>query len=446
MRRNTTSQTFMWVGHCTRPACSAMFVFCCATMYWFPLVLLYVLLVYVNPQIFSELGDNVSISCRYSVKNQCLMNCWARVTMNGSLETVHTESEKRSRFSQSHSQDPAIVELNIFQTEMVDAGRYYCGMWHAGYFQFVGEGTSLLVEEKVWTNRSQVILLSDSAVLEHPLRRSEPLTQVELRCLVTGVSSPEINIVWRSSGGAEVTGRRAAWESTGSKEVFSVTSKLRINITTSKNTNYIAPDVLEEWWCEVQVGLHVVERSHITSLDLLSDHLTAGPVEWCQLVIYSAGALSVVCVCAVSLLISYWVLHLRKSADSSSDINSTATAQFCCSMCQSVSCQADAQQALTYFHLDFTQMRRAEGTPGRNQQKWQHKEMTTVTYSCVQSVKTSAASTTRRATSPNIQAKSSDVTYAYIDNEQTLRNARRLSDQPTRIREAETTYHTIKRP
>ncbi|XP_048117318.1 uncharacterized protein LOC125306162 isoform X2 [Alosa alosa] len=174
---------------------------------------------YVNPQIFSELGDNVSISCRYSAKNQCLMNCWARVTMNGSLETVHTESEKRSRFSQSHSQDPAMVELNIFQTEMVDAGRYYCGMWHAGYFQFVGEGTSLLVEEKVWTNRSQVILLSDSAVLEHPLRRSEPLTQVELRCLVTGVSSPEINIVWRSSGGAEVTGRRAAWESTGSKEV-----------------------------------------------------------------------------------------------------------------------------------------------------------------------------------------------------------------------------------
>ncbi|KAL2084091.1 hypothetical protein ACEWY4_019609 [Coilia grayii] len=313
--------------------------------------------------------------------------------------------KETTRFSQRHVNDSE-VELTKTAAEKVDSGRYYCGAWLAGYFQFIGEGTLLHVEQEVWSNRSQVILLSElSSVAEHPLHDSAPLKHVELRCLVTGLTSPAVTVTWRSSRGAEVAGHTPgpAWEST---DGFSVSSKLRINITTSSENNYISQNtsgILEEWWCEVQAGAGVTERSNLYSLSLMGDHPAAGPLDWCVPMVYSTAALCLLCVAAMGLLIRHRILHLCRPAGSVSVTSNMVTAA-----------QADAQEAVTYLQVDWTQMRRPE-RPRKD----------TVTYSCV---KTPVLSTTRRATSPNLQVTpSSNMTYAQLDMKAAPRATRRQS-------------------
>lgn len=77
-------------------------------------------------------------------------------------------------------------------------------------------------EDDAWSNRSQVVLLTErtSVVEEQPMTHrvadsaSLNLTELELRCLVTGLNSAAIRVSWISSQGAEATGHTSTWEHT----------------------------------------------------------------------------------------------------------------------------------------------------------------------------------------------------------------------------------------
>ncbi|KAG5856392.1 hypothetical protein ANANG_G00007490, partial [Anguilla anguilla] len=146
----------------------------------------------------------------------------------------------------------------------------------------------------------------------------------ELRCVVTRLSAPWVNIYWRST--------RESWEKTGQTSSLSATergyrveSRLRIGLKVKSGWEHEYEyeheygyldrmvEMDEELWCEVQVGVNISVQSPKFSFRQ-QGHTDS---EWCNGVLYGEIAFCVLCVCLLTLLICHCLHHQHKGSEPS---------------------------------------------------------------------------------------------------------------------------------
>ncbi|XP_064153144.1 uncharacterized protein LOC135233445 isoform X9 [Anguilla rostrata] len=188
----------------------------------------------------------------------------------------------------------------------------------------------------------------------------------ELRCVVTRLSAPWVNIYWRST--------RESWEKTGQTSSLSATergyrveSQLRIGLKVKSDWEdeyeyeheygYLDKmvEMDEELWCEVQVGVNVSVQSPKFSFR----QQTHTDSEWCNGVLYGEIAFCVLCVCLLTLLICHCLRHQHKGSEPSAT-EASPTLNSC----------RDVSSDITYAHLDI---RKQPKTERRQRQKSRQK-------------------------------------------------------------------------
>ncbi|XP_041964096.1 uncharacterized protein LOC121721314 isoform X4 [Alosa sapidissima] len=200
--------------------------------------------------ILAKVGEDVSITCPCPTFIPCEANFirWMKVAVNGSVTIINTGCGQSCRISQKIVNNSQI-ELTIQRVTRDDEGRYYCDKNTASVLTFRGKGTYLQIKDESWSNRSEVTLLREFKRSTMKPNLYE-LQHGSLLCLVTGLLSPNIIIMWHSSHGRMASGQ--TWVSDTSKG-FTAGSRLQINVTTGKNLHITqnAKGPGEEWWCEV---------------------------------------------------------------------------------------------------------------------------------------------------------------------------------------------------
>ncbi|XP_064153102.1 uncharacterized protein LOC135233445 isoform X4 [Anguilla rostrata] len=296
--------------------------------------------------VFARAGEDATLSCQCSKNHGCYKELvrWVRMNSNETLQIIDTKCEKSPCRFTSKRTDDIWVALTILQVESGDSGRYYCGEHLSSYLQFTDNGTVLTVGD-VWTNSSELHLLNEwtgeggSPELDWSEAQTSNSSQefmskwryetkasdfldvrhTELRCVVTRLSAPWVNIYWRST--------RESWEKTGQTSSLSATergyrveSQLRIGLKVKSDWEdeyeyeheygYLDKmvEMDEELWCEVQVGVNVSVQSPKFSFR----QQTHTDSEWCNGVLYGEIAFCVLCVCLLTLLICHCLRHQHK--------------------------------------------------------------------------------------------------------------------------------------
>ncbi|XP_076135456.1 uncharacterized protein LOC143118249 [Alosa pseudoharengus] len=251
--------------------------------------------------ILAKVGEDVSITCPCPTFIPCEANFirWMKVAVNGSVTIINTGCGQSCRISQKIVNNSQI-ELTIQRVTRDDEGRYDCDKNTASVLTFRGKGTYLQIKDESWSNRSEVTLLREFKRSTMKPNLYE-LQHGSLLCLVTGLLSPNIIIIWHSSHGRVAAGQ--TWVSDTSKS-FTAGSRLQINVTTGKNLHITqnAKGPGEEWWCEVHHDNFTL--SAMSSLD--------NNTERCSAVLYAVVSLALLCVFSLVLLTSRWFLHSHR--------------------------------------------------------------------------------------------------------------------------------------
>ncbi|KAG5270786.1 hypothetical protein AALO_G00172290 [Alosa alosa] len=269
--------------------------------------------------ILAKVGEDVSITCPCPTFIPCEANFirWMKVAVNGSVTIINTGCGQSCRISQKIVNNSQI-ELTIQRVTRDDEGRYYCDKNTASVLTFRGKATYLQIKDESWSNRSEVTLLREFKRSTMKPNLYE-LQHGSLLCLVTGLLSPNIIIMWHSSHGRVASGQ--TWVSDTSKG-FTAGSRLQINVTTGKNLHITqnAKGPGEEWWCEVHHDNFTL--SAMSSLDNNTEWCSAVCVpewcsavcvpEWCSAVLYAVVSLVLLCVFSLVLLTSHWFLHSHR--------------------------------------------------------------------------------------------------------------------------------------
>ncbi|XP_064153074.1 uncharacterized protein LOC135233445 isoform X1 [Anguilla rostrata] len=343
--------------------------------------------------VFARAGEDATLSCQCSKNHGCYKELvrWVRMNSNETLQIIDTKCEKSPCRFTSKRTDDIWVALTILQVESGDSGRYYCGEHLSSYLQFTDNGTVLTVGD-VWTNSSELHLLNEwtgeggSPELDWSEAQTSNSSQefmskwryetkasdfldvrhTELRCVVTRLSAPWVNIYWRST--------RESWEKTGQTSSLSATergyrveSQLRIGLKVKSDWEdeyeyeheygYLDKmvEMDEELWCEVQVGVNVSVQSPKFSFR----QQTHTDSEWCNGVLYGEIAFCVLCVCLLTLLICHCLRHQHKGSEPSAT-EASPTLNSC----------RDVSSDITYAHLDI---RKQPKTERRQRQKSRQK-------------------------------------------------------------------------
>ncbi|XP_064153017.1 uncharacterized protein LOC135233399 isoform X7 [Anguilla rostrata] len=310
--------------------------------------------------IFATTGKDVTLRCQCSKNRNCHEEVirWVRMDSNESLQIIDNKCEQsHCRFASKTLNGTHVVLLTIAQVEPGDSGRYYCVEHYKRDIQFNDNGTLLMVGD-VWTDSSEVDLLNewtgeggspelDWSEAQTPNSSQEFISKwryetkesalldvrhTELRCVVTRLSAPWVNIYWQSTRESwEKTGQ--TWSLTDTERGYRVESQLRIGLKVKSDWEdededeyeyeheYGYPDYIlkemdfdkmvemdEELWCEVQVGVNVSVQSPKFSFRQ-QGHTDS---EWCNGVLYGEIAFCVLCVCLLTLLICHCLRHQHK--------------------------------------------------------------------------------------------------------------------------------------
>ncbi|XP_035260925.1 uncharacterized protein LOC118220793 [Anguilla anguilla] len=337
--------------------------------------------------VFARAGENATLSCRCSKDGGCYDELvrWVRMNSNETLQIIDTKCEKSPCRFTSKRTDDIWVTLTVLHVESGDSGRYYCGEHLSSYLQFTDNGTILTVGD-VWTNSSELHLLNewkgeggspelDWSEAQTPNSGQEFIFEwrnetkesallavghTELRCVVTRLSAPWVNIYWRSTRESwNKTGQ--TWSLTDTERGYRVESQLRIGRKVKSDWEDEGMDLDkmvemdEELWCEVQVGVNVSVQSPKFSFR----QQTHTDSEWCNGVLYGEIAFCVLCVCLLTLLICHCLRHQHKGSEpSATEVSPTLN-----------SCR-DVSSDITYAHLDI---RKQPKTERRQRQKSRQK-------------------------------------------------------------------------
>ncbi|XP_064152971.1 uncharacterized protein LOC135233399 isoform X2 [Anguilla rostrata] len=313
--------------------------------------------------IFATTGKDVTLRCQCSKNRNCHEEVirWVRMDSNESLQIIDNKCEQsHCRFASKTLNGTHVVLLTIAQVEPGDSGRYYCVEHYKRDIQFNDNGTLLMVGD-VWTDSSEVDLLNewtgeggspelDWSEAQTPNSSQEFISKwryetkesalldvrhTELRCVVTRLSAPWVNIYWQSTRESwEKTGQ--TWSLTDTERGYRVESQLRIGLKVKSDWEdededeyeyeheYGYPDYIlkemdfdkmvemdEELWCEVQVGVNVSVQSPKFSFRQ-QGHTDS---EWCNGLLYGEIALCVLCVCLLTLLICDCLRHQHKGSE-----------------------------------------------------------------------------------------------------------------------------------
>ncbi|XP_035260783.1 uncharacterized protein LOC118220725 isoform X2 [Anguilla anguilla] len=306
--------------------------------------------------IFATTGKDVTLRCQCSKNPNCHEEVirWVRMDSNESLQIIDNKCEQsHCRFASKTLNGTHVVLLTIAQVEPGDSGRYYCVEHYKRDIQFNDNGTLLMVGD-VWTDSSEVDLLNewtgeggspelDWSEAQTPNSSQEFIFEwrnetnasdfldewhTELRCVVTRLSAPWVNIYWRSTRESwNKTGQ--TWSLTDTERAYRVESQLRIGLKVKSDWEDEYEDEYEyeheygyldkmvemdeELWCEVQVGVNVSVQSPKFSFRQ-QGHTDS---EWCNGLLYGEIALCVLCVCLLILLICHCLRHQHKGSEPS---------------------------------------------------------------------------------------------------------------------------------
>ncbi|XP_064152991.1 uncharacterized protein LOC135233399 isoform X4 [Anguilla rostrata] len=310
--------------------------------------------------IFATTGKDVTLRCQCSKNRNCHEEVirWVRMDSNESLQIIDNKCEQsHCRFASKTLNGTHVVLLTIAQVEPGDSGRYYCVEHYKRDIQFNDNGTLLMVGD-VWTDSSEVDLLNewtgeggspelDWSEAQTPNSSQEFISKwryetkesalldvrhTELRCVVTRLSAPWVNIYWQSTRESwEKTGQ--TWSLTDTERGYRVESQLRIGLKVKSDWEDEDEDeedegmdldkmveMDEELWCEVQVGVDVSFQSLKFSFRQKTHtdpgcHGRHSSGEWCNGLLYGEIALCVLCVCLLTLLICDCLRHQHKGSE-----------------------------------------------------------------------------------------------------------------------------------
>ncbi|XP_064153052.1 uncharacterized protein LOC135233399 isoform X11 [Anguilla rostrata] len=291
--------------------------------------------------IFATTGKDVTLRCQCSKNRNCHEEVirWVRMDSNESLQII----------------DNKYVWTDSSEVDLLN--------------EWTGEGGSPELDwsEAQTPNSSQEFIskwryeTKESALLD--------VRHTELRCVVTRLSAPWVNIYWQSTRESwEKTGQ--TWSLTDTERGYRVESQLRIGLKVKSDWEdededeyeyeheYGYPDYIlkemdfdkmvemdEELWCEVQVGVNVSVQSPKFSFRQ-QGHTDS---EWCNGVLYGEIAFCVLCVCLLTLLICHCLRHQHKESEpSATEVSPTLN-----------SCR-DVSSYITYAHLDIKKQPKTE--------------------------------------------------------------------------------------
>ncbi|KAG9334320.1 hypothetical protein JZ751_008302 [Albula glossodonta] len=262
--------------------------------------------------LFHTPGDTARIKCLCSRAQGCYNELirWVRINSNGSLQIIDAKCDKPPCNFTSTEVNNTHVELKITHVKPEDSGRYYCGEHLASYLQFNGIGVALQVGDvnlsatkvhilkeskdgKPYTDKPNISFdisegmapdrpyeMEDSVDVELGSRDSSDVKYTELRCVVTRLSTPWVNVIWKSSTGEKVETNKT-WSLTDSSK--GVESRLRIGVMAQEAEDYYdfedgmtklyktldkTVEMQDEWWCEVQVGRDIYSGVTYAQLDI----------------------------------------------------------------------------------------------------------------------------------------------------------------------------------
>ncbi|XP_035260892.1 uncharacterized protein LOC118220781 isoform X2 [Anguilla anguilla] len=329
--------------------------------------------------IFATTGKDVTLRCQCSKNRNCHEGVirWVRMDSNESLQIIDNKCEQsHCRFANKTLNGTQVVLLTIAQVEPGDSGRYYCVEHNKRDIQFNDNGTLLMVGD-VWTDSSEVHLLNewtgegaspelDWSEAQTPNSSQEfifewrnetnasallDVRHTELRCVVTRLSAPWVNIYWRSTRESwKKTGQ--TWSLTDNERGYRIESRLRIGLKVKSGREDEGMDLDkmvemdEELWCEVQVGVDV----SFQSLNFSFRQQTHTDPEWCNGLRYGEIALCVLCVCLLTLLICDCLRHQHKGSEPPATEMSTTLD----------SCRDVVLSDINYAHLDLKNQPKTE--------------------------------------------------------------------------------------
>ncbi|XP_064153060.1 uncharacterized protein LOC135233399 isoform X12 [Anguilla rostrata] len=247
--------------------------------------------------IFATTGTDVTLRCQCSKNRTCHEEVihWVRMDSNESLQVI----------------DNKYVWTDSSEVHLLN--------------EWTGEGGSPELDwsEAQTPNSSQEFIsewryeTNASALLD--------VRHTELRCVVTRLSAPWVNIYWRSTRESwNKTGQ--TWSLTDTERGYRIESRLRIGLKVKSGREDEGMDLDkmvemdEELWCEVQVGVDVSFQSLKFSFRQKTHtdpgcHGRHSSGEWCNGLLYGEIALCVLCVCLLTLLICDCLRHQHKGSE-----------------------------------------------------------------------------------------------------------------------------------
>ncbi|KAJ8289975.1 hypothetical protein GJAV_G00007340 [Gymnothorax javanicus] len=354
--------------------------------------------------LFASTNETVTLKCECANKRGCYENFvrWVRMSLNGSLQIIDTAKCENSpcRF-RSKREDHVFVALTITQVELGDSGRYYCGEHLSSYVQFTDNGSVLMVGD-VWTDTSEVHMLNELigksenlAVLDWTeaeisnireelksewkyetekeskldLSDFQDVKHTELRCVITGLRAPWVNVFWQSSQGSwKKQGKTSSFMNTG--RGYTVESSFRIglkdkmdwenedelhrferHVNAKLNFDQMV-EMDEELWCDIQVGVNFSMSTPTFSFRQQIENVP----EWCDQLLYGEIALCAFCVCVLSLL-TFHCMHCHHKGPDPSAMELSPTSG------------PSGEVSITYAQLDIRKQPRKERHRHKNQQE-----------------------------------------------------------------------------
>ncbi|KAJ8354860.1 hypothetical protein SKAU_G00224270 [Synaphobranchus kaupii] len=349
--------------------------------------------------LFATTGENVTLQCQCSSICYEDLNRWVRINSDESLQMIDSKCKKSPcRFTNRRINNTWVV-LTIAQVESGDSGRYYCGEHLRSYIEFTGKGTVLKVGD-VWTHSSEVHMLmewmgeggnpeldrsktqtsnSSQELMSEWMKETDENSKLdwsdfpdvehtELRCVVTGLSAPWVNVFWKSSRESWVKAGQT-WSLTDTESGYRVESRLQIGLIVKSDWGEMDKDEYdysqdlqkkmdkmvemdEELWCQVQVGVNLSVPSPKFSF-LQQTH--ADP-EWCNQVLYGEIALCALCTCLLTLLTLLTCLRRQYKGSEPAAAEASPTSDSC----------RDVTSNITYAQLNI---KRQPRTDRRQRQK-----------------------------------------------------------------------------
>ncbi|XP_035260872.1 uncharacterized protein LOC118220767 isoform X3 [Anguilla anguilla] len=289
--------------------------------------------------IFATTGKDVTLRCQCSKNRNCHEGVirWVRMDSNESLQII----------------DNKYVWTDSSEVDLLNEWTGEGGSPELDWSEAQTPNTSQgFISE--WRNETKA---SDFLDVRH----------TELRCVVTRLSAPWVNIYWRSTRESwNKTGQ--TWSLTDTERGYRVESRLRNGLKVMSgweheyDYKYWSPDYLpmgmdldkmvkmdEELWCEVQVWVNVSVQSPKFSFR----QQTHTDSEWCNGVLYGEIAFCVLCVCLLTLLICHCLRHQHKGSEpSATEVSPTLNS------CRDVS--SDTTYALVIKKQPKTEMIKTE--------------------------------------------------------------------------------------